>query len=51
MTKGEVQGYVRVHATYRGRLGVEVEIFVAVDQLRRAGRFEARGAGLRKVAL
>ena len=29
--------YVRVQATYRGRLGVEVGIFVAVDHLRRAG--------------
>jgi hypothetical protein len=32
------ESYVRVHATYRGRLGVEVGIFVAVDHLRRAGR-------------
>jgi hypothetical protein len=31
MTKGEVQGYMRVHATYRGRLGVEVGIFVAAE--------------------
>lgn len=30
--------YVRLQATYRGRLGVEVGIFVAVDHLRRAGR-------------
>ncbi|TIC86600.1 hypothetical protein [Nocardioides sp. GY 10127] len=30
--------FVRVQATYRGRLGVEVGIFVAVDHLRRAGR-------------
>ncbi|MFE6968260.1 HAD family hydrolase [Isoptericola sp. NPDC057653] len=29
--------YVRVQATYRGRLGVEVGVFVAVDHLRRAG--------------
>lgn len=29
--------YVRVQARYRGRLGVEVGIFVAVDHLRRAG--------------
>lgn len=28
--------YVRVQARYRGRLGVEVGIFVAVDHLRRA---------------
>jgi hypothetical protein len=30
--------YVRVQALYRGRLGVEVGIFVAVDHLRRADR-------------
>lgn len=30
--------FVRLQATYRGRLGVEVGIFVAVDHLRRAGR-------------
>ncbi|HZU74888.1 MAG TPA: hypothetical protein VE990_19170 [Acidimicrobiales bacterium] len=30
--------YVRLQARYRGRLGVEVGIFVAVDHLRRAGR-------------
>ncbi|MGY1552436.1 hypothetical protein ACW5CM_11705 [Microbacterium sp. A588] len=30
------QDYVRVQARYRGRLGVEVGIFVAVDHLRRA---------------
>lgn len=30
--------FVRFQATYRGRLGVEVGIFVAVDHLRRAGR-------------
>lgn len=29
--------YVRVQARYRGRLGVEVGVFVAVDHLRRAG--------------
>lgn len=29
--------YVRIQATYRGRLGVEVGIFVAADHLRRAG--------------
>lgn len=29
---------VRLQATYRGRLGVEVGIFVAVDHLRRADR-------------
>jgi FMN phosphatase YigB (HAD superfamily) len=29
--------YLRIQATYRGRLGVEVGIFVAVDHLRRAG--------------
>ncbi|MCL8024369.1 hypothetical protein [Nocardioides bruguierae] len=32
------ESFVRVQATYRGRLGVEVGIFVAVDHLRRAGR-------------
>lgn len=30
--------FVRLHATYRGRLGIEVGIFVAVDHLRRADR-------------
>ncbi len=30
--------FVRLQATYRGRLGVEVGIFVAVDHLRRADR-------------
>ncbi|MFI6826740.1 HAD family hydrolase [Kribbella sp. NPDC050241] len=30
--------YLRVQARYRGRLGVEVGLFVAVDHLRRAGR-------------
>lgn len=29
--------FLRVQATYRGRLGVEVGVFVAVDHLRRAG--------------
>ena len=29
---------MRVQAGYRGRLGVEVGVFVAVDHLRRAGR-------------
>lgn len=29
--------FIRVQARYRGRLGVEVGIFVAVDHLRRAG--------------
>lgn len=29
--------YTRVQARYRGRLGIEVGIFVAVDHLRRAG--------------
>lgn len=33
--------YARVQARYRGRLGVEVGIFVAVDHLRRAGRLSA----------
>jgi FMN phosphatase YigB (HAD superfamily) len=35
---GNKQGYVRAQAGYRGRLGVEVGVFVAVDHLRRAGR-------------
>lgn len=35
MSTGE--SFLRVQATYRGRLGVEVGIFVAVDHLRRAG--------------
>jgi len=30
--------FVRLQATYRGRLGIEVGIFVAVDHLRRADR-------------
>ncbi len=30
--------YIRVQVEYRGRLGVEVGVFVAVDHLRRAGR-------------
>lgn len=29
--------YLRIQVRYRGRLGVEVGIFVAVDHLRRAG--------------
>lgn len=33
--------FERVHVTYRGRLGVEVGVFVAVDHLRRAGRLSA----------
>src|SRR5688572_18403291 len=33
-TSGET--FVRIQALYRGRLGVEVGIFVAVDHLRRA---------------
>lgn len=32
------KSFVRLQATYRGRLGVEVGIFVAVDHLRRADR-------------
>lgn len=35
-TTGET--FVRIHAPYRGTLGVEVGIFVAVDHLRRADR-------------
>jgi hypothetical protein len=34
---GPEETYVRLQVTYRGRLGVEVGIFVAVDHLRRAG--------------
>ena len=30
------EGFVRLHATYVGRIGVEVGLFVAVDHLRRA---------------
>lgn len=33
--------FVRLQVTYRGVLGVEVGIFVAVDHLRRAGRLSA----------
>jgi len=32
------EGFVRRQATYRGRLSVEVGVFVAVDHLRRADR-------------
>ena len=32
------QKFVRLQATYRGRLGIEVGVFVAVDHLRRADR-------------
>jgi HAD superfamily hydrolase (TIGR01509 family) len=35
------QEFLRVQATYRGRLGVEVGVFVAVDHLRRAGVLSA----------
>ncbi len=35
---GSQETFVRLQATYRGRLGVEVGIFVAVDHLRRADR-------------
>lgn len=40
MASGREQNetYIRFHATYRGSLGVEVGIFVAVDHLRRADR-------------
>lgn len=34
--------YVRIQARYRGRLGVEVGVFVAIDHLRRAGRLTAQ---------
>jgi HAD superfamily hydrolase (TIGR01509 family) len=34
----EKRRYLRVQAGYRGRLGVEIGVFVAVDHLRRAGR-------------
>ncbi|WP_405058758.1 HAD-IA family hydrolase [Kribbella sp. NBC_01505] len=33
--------YVRIQVEYRGRLGVEVGLFVAVDHLRREGRLSA----------
>ncbi|ROS30628.1 HAD family hydrolase [Cellulomonas sp. PhB150] len=39
MTASQV--FLRVQATYRGRLGVEVGVFVAVDHLRRAGVLSA----------
>ncbi|MFD7155245.1 HAD family hydrolase [Kribbella sp. NPDC059898] len=35
------RSYVRLQAGYRGRLGIEVGLFVAVDHLRRAGRLSA----------
>lgn len=35
------ESYVRLHVTYRGVLGIEVGIFVAVDHLRRAARLTA----------
>lgn len=34
---GATAKFLRIHATYCGRLGVEVGVFVAVDHLRRAG--------------
>jgi len=37
MERGD-ESYVRLQVTYRGRLGVEVGVFVAVDHLRRADR-------------
>lgn len=36
-SSSEAAQYVRIQARYRGRLGVEVGIFVAVDHCRRAG--------------
>lgn len=36
-TTSAAEPFVRVQARYRGRLGIEVGIFVAVDHLRRAG--------------
>lgn len=38
--------YLRLQATYRGRLGVGVGLFVAVDHLRRAGRLTAEQEAL-----
>jgi hypothetical protein len=38
VTEGDRETYVRLQATYIGRLGVEVGIFVAVDHLRRTDR-------------
>jgi len=38
--------YQRLQATYRGRLGVGVGVFVAVDHLRRAGRLTAEQEAL-----
>ncbi len=35
---GDGGEFVRLQATYRGRLGIEVGVFVAVDHLRRADR-------------
>lgn len=42
----DVRRYLRVQAGYRGRLGVEVGIFVAVDHLRRAGRLSTEQEAL-----
>lgn len=36
-----MEPFSRYHATYVGRLGVEVGVFVAVDHLRRAGRLDS----------
>jgi FMN phosphatase YigB (HAD superfamily) len=38
--------YLRLQASYRGRLGVGVGVFVAVDHLRRAGRLTAEQEAL-----
>lgn len=38
--------FSRYHATYVGRLGVEVGVFVAVDHLRRAGRLRSADLAL-----
>ncbi len=41
MSGSSPETYARLHATYRGVLGIEVGIFVAVDHLRRAARLTA----------
>ena len=45
MTSPAPAAYCRVQAWYRGRLGVEVGVFVAVDHLRRAGELTPNEVG------
>lgn len=45
MPENAPTSFLRVQVRYRGRLGVEVGIFVAVDHLRRAGMLSAEEEG------